>query len=135
MRRRVCLGAYLCEPLFNPGALFVLTALSAALRADQPSWILPACGLGVALKFRADRLLWKRMRGEDAPLKAMLLALPKDLLVLGLWAIATVRRTIDWRGNVLLVGPGSRLMRPSGSGWLSRRRARTADAVNGMEAA
>jgi ceramide glucosyltransferase len=135
MRRRVCLGAYLCEPLFNPGALFVLTALFASIRADGPSWILPACGLGIALKFRADRLLWKRMRGEDAPLKAMLLALPKDLLVLGLWAIATVRRTIDWRGNVLLVGPGSRLMRPSGTGWLSRRRARTADAVNGMEAA
>jgi ceramide glucosyltransferase len=131
MRRRVCLGAYLCEPLFNPGAIFVLAAVAAALSRDLPGWFLPACGLGIALKFRADRLLWRRMRGEDAPLRAMLLSLPKDLLVLGLWAVATVRRTIDWRGNVLLVGPGSRLQRPPTFG---RRRDRSDEAVDRLEA-
>jgi ceramide glucosyltransferase len=134
MRRRVCLGAYLCEPLFNPTALFFLAAMAALAAAGLPGWFLPACALGVALKFRIDRLLWRRMRGEDAPARAMLLALPKDLLVLGLWAVGLVRRTIDWRGNVLLVGPGSRLMRPTGSGLLGRRR-RPADAVDRMEAA
>ena len=71
------------------------------------------------------------MRGEDAPLRAMLLALPKDLLVLGLWAVATIRRTIDWRGNVLLVGPGSRLQRPPAFG---RRRGRSDEAVDRLEA-
>jgi ceramide glucosyltransferase len=116
MRRRVCPGAYLCEPLFSPGALLVLSAALGAASGRGPSWLAVACALGIAIGLWTDARAWQRLRGEPVPLSATLLALPKDLLVLGLWLVASVRRTIDWRGNVLLVGPGSRLQRPGGSG-------------------
>lgn len=111
MRRRVCLGAYLGESLFNPAPLFLVAAALAGAAGRGPSWLVPVCALGITLRLWADCRAWRRMRGEPAPLSAVLLALPKDVLVLGLWFVAAVRRTIDWRGNLLRVGPGSRLER------------------------
>lgn len=35
----------------------------------------------------------------------------KDLLVAGTWAVAAVRRRVEWRGTVLRIGQGSRLLR------------------------
>jgi len=33
----------------------------------------------------------------------------KDFLVLGMWLVSAVKRTVRWRGNLMWVGPGSRL--------------------------
>ena len=111
MRRRVCLGAYLGEWLFNPAPILLLAATLGVALGRAPSWLIPVCGLGITLRLWADCRAWRRMRSEPAPLSAVLLALPKDVLVLALWFVAAVRRTIDWRGNRLRVGPGSRLER------------------------
>jgi ceramide glucosyltransferase len=111
MRRRICLPAYLLEPLFNPHALLVpLAALSLASGQGQEV-TLPFAGAGMGLRLLADRALWRRMRGAPPPLGTLLLSIPKDLLVMALWAVAGVRRTIDWRGHVMFIGRGTRLER------------------------
>jgi ceramide glucosyltransferase len=48
----------------------------------------------------AERLDWKT---------ALLLPL-KDLLMLPIWVTGLFRRTVNWRGNKMLVGEGSRLI-------------------------
>jgi ceramide glucosyltransferase len=57
------------------------------------------CELGLA-RFVAGRLAWRT---------ACLLPL-KDVLFLGVWCAALVKRTVHWRGHRMRVGPGSRLM-------------------------
>jgi ceramide glucosyltransferase len=113
MRRRVCVPAYLLEPLFNPHALFVALALVALATGTMTAVMLPLALLGMAARMAADRALLQRVRGGDAPLfEVMLLAIAKDLLMLGVWAVAGFRRTVDWRGNLFVIRAGTRLERP-----------------------
>jgi ceramide glucosyltransferase len=102
MRRRIS-PAYFGEPLLNPiPFLLALACTGGGVRA--------LAGLaGIAAKIAADALLARRLRGAALPL-ASLLAIPvKDMLILGVWAVGLFRRTINWRGNLLRVGPGSSL--------------------------
>jgi len=60
-------------------------------------------------RFVAGRLSWRTA-----------CALPlKDVLFLGVWCAALVKRTVHWRGHRMLVGPGSRLMPLSDPGGAS----------------
>lgn len=115
MRRRICLPAYALEPLFNSHALLLVLA-ALALTSDQAeavAWpiVLPFVGAAMGVRLLADRALWRRMRGSPPTLHTLFLTIPKDLLVFALWAVAAVRRTIDWRGHVMYIGRGTRLER------------------------
>jgi ceramide glucosyltransferase len=116
MRRRVSLPAYLLEPLLNPLALLVLLAAAALVTGREVRLLGSLALLGTALRLWADRALLTVMRGNPPPLSTVLLGLPKDLLMLGVWATAGFRRTIDWRGNKFRIEAGTRLVaRPTSS--------------------
>ncbi len=102
MRRRLS-PAYFGEPLLNP----VPFLLALAFAADGP--LAGAALAGVALKVALDALLSRQLRGEALPLRAVAWIPVKDLMMAGIWGVGLFRRTICWRGNRLLVGPGSRL--------------------------
>jgi ceramide glucosyltransferase len=102
MRRRIS-PAYFGEPLLNPIPFLLALALSGGgVRA------LGAIA-GIAAKIAADALLARRLRGAPLSLGSLLAIPVKDVLILGVWAVGLFRRTINWRGNLLRVGPGSSL--------------------------
>jgi ceramide glucosyltransferase len=115
MRRRIAPVAFFLEPLLNPIPL--LTALIAS--ADTPRTALFGL-LGIALKVVSDSLLARRVRGVGFSPTDIALIPFKDALVLFIWLVASVRRTVVWRGNVLRVGPRGRLVRVR-AGSLMRR--------------
>lgn len=95
MRRRLS-PAFFAEPLLNPVPWLLLAATE--------SWM---ALLGIVLKVLADAVLVRRLRGEPLPLQSLLWIPVKDVLVLGIWVAGAFRQTINWRGNLLRVGPGS----------------------------
>ena len=109
MRRRTCLPAYLLEPLFNPNALFILALLVAAAGPGISRSTMGLALGGITLRLLADWRVLRAMRPETPGLGLVLLGLPKDLLVLGVWLAAAFRRTIDWRGRRFVIGAGTRL--------------------------
>jgi ceramide glucosyltransferase len=110
MRRRMSLPAYLLEPLFNPLALFAALVAVALASGRDVRLFGSLAALGTGLRLGADRALLTDMRGSAPPLLTLLLVVPKDLLMLGVWATAGFRRTIDWRGNKFLIRAGTRLV-------------------------
>jgi ceramide glucosyltransferase len=111
MRRRIS-PAYFGEPLLNP----IPTLLAAALvAATQDLWTAAALAIaGVGVKLALDAALSRRLRGEALPLRAVAWIPVKDVMIAGVWAIGLFRRTINWRGHLLRVGPGS-LLTPAGA--------------------
>ena len=110
MRRRTSLLAYLLEPLFNPNALFTVAVLLAfGSGGGTARALLPWASAGVSMRLLADWRLLRRMRPCAPRLSFVLLGVPKDLLVLGLWLAAGFRRTVDWRGRRFIIGAGTRL--------------------------
>ncbi len=109
MRRRVHLPAYLLEPVLSPTSLLMVMVMLSLWAGTAVDLVVPLGLLGIGIRLLADRALWRLMRGTPPPLSTLLLGLPKDLLVLGVWLVAGFRRTIHWRGNIATIGPGTRL--------------------------
>ncbi len=53
--------------------------------------------------------LMKRLRRVPLPLFDSIWIPIEDLLIAGIWPVAALRRTLDWRGNPLRIGRASRL--------------------------
>ncbi len=108
LRRWISPVAYCFEPLLNP----VPPALAmVALEAWHGSLsILSSIAIvGVAGKLLSDAVLSARLRGRWPDPLDVLLVPAKDVLVAALWGLAWVKRDVDWRGNRVRIGPGSRL--------------------------
>ena len=105
MRRRIS-PAYFGEPLLNPVPFLLVLA---AVAGGAGRGLLAGAALaGVAAKLAADALLARRLLGKTPSLTLLALGTPlKDVLILGIWAVAVFKRTICWRGHRLRVGPGS----------------------------
>jgi ceramide glucosyltransferase len=116
LRRRIAPAAYLAEPLLNPvpwlAALAAAGVSGLSLGPLSSAGLVIAAAAGTVAKVASDALLVRRLRG--IPLAPTYLALVplKDLLVAAIWAVAAFRRTVEWRGTPLRIGPGSRLLRP-----------------------
>jgi ceramide glucosyltransferase len=113
MRRWIVPFAFLGEPLLNPTPFLLafLLAVLAVPTAIDPAIAATLTGAGIALKGLSDEVLARRLRGRGYGLAGLVWIPVKDVLVAGLWGLAAVRRTVDWRGTVLWIGPGSRLDR------------------------
>lgn len=113
MRRWIAPLAYALEPLLNPVPWLLALVGLAGFGWTPPglnpsSWVTLVLGM-VALKVASDALLAWRLRGRLPSLGAASMVPLKDVLVLGLWAVAWVRRSVEWRGNRMKIGPGSAL--------------------------
>jgi ceramide glucosyltransferase len=111
MRRRIS-PAYVGEPLLNPIPTLLAAACVEAARGLGTAAALALAGVGV--KLALDAALARRLRGEALPLRALAWIPAKDVMIAGVWAIGLFRRTINWRGHLLRVGPGS-LLTPAGT--------------------
>lgn len=113
MRRRQQLGWYLTEPLGQPVVLLLLLLVVSLWRPEVAVFGRSPAALavlGIALKLAADAALWHRLRREVMPLRALLLAPIKDVVIFGLWCVGLVRRRVEWRGHWMRIGPQSRLV-------------------------
>ncbi len=114
MRRRISPWMYLGEPLLNPSLWLVLLLAVEAMGARSPV-VLALGAAGLLAKCTIDALQIRHLRTEF-DYRDLVWVLVKDLLVSVIWVIGAVRRTVRWRGNLMRIGEGSRLMPAQGSG-------------------
>ncbi len=113
MRRRIAPALYFAEPLFSPLPFILLGLLCLVLGAESAfvsrSGLAEFFGLGLVFKWFSDAHVMWRVRGERLRLEELPCWLAKDLMLLGIWGLGAVKRTVVWRGTVLRIGPGSEL--------------------------
>lgn len=114
MRRQLAPALYLGEPLLSP-APFIVLGLGLVLGGARfASWsaaeLVAYFTGGLLLKLLSDSRVLLRVRGQRLRLKELPCWLCKDVMLLGIWALGAVKRTVVWRGNVRRIGPGSVLL-------------------------
>ncbi len=115
MRRRIAPALYFGEPLLMP-LPFIWLGLGCVMAGPSPAYLSRAAFLvffaaGLLFKLASDAHVLARVRGDRLRAAELPCWLCKDLMVLGIWMLGAVKRTVVWRGNVLRIGPGSELFR------------------------
>jgi ceramide glucosyltransferase len=103
-RKSVPLALYVAELILNPIALALV-----GLMLSRSLVALGAAASVIVGKTAIDALTASELRPAPLPRWAWLLVPLKDALIAGLWARALFLSAITWRGNRLLVLPGTRL--------------------------
>jgi ceramide glucosyltransferase len=98
--------AYASQVFLNP----VLLAAAAALLDHTPGSMASLAGV-CAAKAALDGLAARALRPGGFRFWQLALVPLKDLVLGSAWAYAFIRREVEWRGNRLRVGAGSRLER------------------------
>jgi ceramide glucosyltransferase len=107
LRRNGALGPFLCEPLLYASP-FIAPSL---IVSDGKSSLLWA--LALLARVVSDGILCRRATGSWPSLVALVMLPVKDTLLLSVWLIALVRRSVTWRGHQLRITKGSRLIAPT----------------------
>jgi ceramide glucosyltransferase len=107
MRAVIHVGAFCGDLMANPVTVGLLGAALGGFRAP----VAVAYALLVAGKLGLDALVMRLTRGRGMPLRYLLLAPVKDLLMGAIWPYSAVSRTVEWRGVRLRVGKMSALRR------------------------
>jgi ceramide glucosyltransferase len=113
MRRRIAPLLYLGEPLLSPmpflvlGLCLLLSGANAGVASRGELGLFFAAGL--AIKLVSDARVLAKVRGEGLRFAELPCWLCKDLILLVIWALGAVKRTVVWRGNAMRIGPGSSL--------------------------
>lgn len=111
MRRRLMPMLYIAEPLQTP-VPWLLAALLLIVGGVAPGtapWLVPGLLLGLALRLGSDAAITRALRGTALGPKDYAAILLKDLVFLGIWVLAGLKRSVCWRGTVFRIGAGSRL--------------------------
>jgi ceramide glucosyltransferase len=113
MRRRIAPALYFAEPLFSP-LPFILIGLGCLLGGAELGFVSRYSlsvffAAGLAFKWGSDAHVLSRVRGERLRFAELPCWFCKDLMLLGIWGLGAVKRTVVWRGNVLRIGRGSEL--------------------------
>lgn len=105
IRYRVVPPAAVAEPFLNP---FVNALLAALIAWNSPlAWgLCAAVSIGTMAIVQAAAVL---TRGHGFKLRHLVLMPVRDLLFLGIWIYGATLRSVDWRGNRLLVLRKTRL--------------------------
>lgn len=113
MRRRISAPLYFGEPLLYTGPLLVTVLLLLAAGAKAPFLaseplerltVLALCG-----KYLSDAWLIRTINGALPQASELIMLFLKDLGMGGVWLTGAVRRRVNWRGHIMLIGAGSRL--------------------------
>jgi ceramide glucosyltransferase len=122
LRRWCALGPFCSEPL-----LYATPWLTAPLLVQEslsPSgW---AYAAAVLMRIGSDGMLARSVTGRWPSFGALALIPVKDTLLLGVWMLAFCRRNVQWRGNQLRIGRGTRLIARGQTGDLRDREAHAA---------
>lgn len=111
MRRQLSPGVYLLEPLQSP-LPFLLAALALLAAGAAPTLavsLVPWVLAGLALRLCSDGVLASKLRGARLSAPDYAAIVFKDVLCIGVWLAGAFKRTVDWRGTSMRIGPGSRL--------------------------
>jgi ceramide glucosyltransferase len=111
MRRWVSMRAYLGETLGNPMGWFMLgfpLAYATTWETRHAAWVLVVL-LVLGLKCLFDSVLIRVVSGRWAPLHHVALIPFKDTLIALVWWFGLFDRRVNWRGNLMWIGPESRL--------------------------
>ena len=104
LRRRVSLGGYLGEVLLNPVFLAFLSML--ALGTADSAIVAGLSLVAMTILNRStERLLGVRRPAWAYPLLELALSTSRGVL----WFVALAAGTVNWRGNVLALGPRTRI--------------------------
>ena len=113
MRRRINAPIYFFEPLMYPGPLLLvsLALLEAGARTSfaAPSLLRALVLTGLCAKYLSDAWLVRLINGAFPRPSELPLMLLKDLGMWAVWLVGALKRHINWRGHVMLIGQGSRL--------------------------
>jgi ceramide glucosyltransferase len=113
MRRRISVRLYVFEPLMYPGPLLlVLLALlefGAAPPVISAAALRELAVLALCAKYLSDAWLIRLINGAFPRASEMPLLLLKDIGMWAVWLAGALKRHVNWRGHVMLIGPGSRL--------------------------
>lgn len=105
LRRWCAFGPFCSEPL-----LYATPWLAAPLMVqesfDSSSW---AAIAALLLRIGNDGVLARRATGRWPSVGTLSMVPIKDILMLGVWMTALWRRDVQWRGNNLRIGAGTRL--------------------------
>lgn len=113
MRRHIAPFHHLGEPLLVPtpwivaASLVVLGGGRSSLREDGV--VLVASALALVARCVSDALQTKALRGRAPDVADASLIPLKDLVVTVSWAVASLKSTVQWRGNAMRIGKGSTL--------------------------
>jgi ceramide glucosyltransferase len=109
LRRWGGLSTFVGELLMYPVPWLALSLVINGL-SDGPRSLCAYALLGIACKALADAMLFWHVRGERPPSSVLALVPLRDCLLLGLWCVALLRRTVVWRGNRRRIGRGTTLL-------------------------
>ncbi|MDX2052489.1 MAG: glycosyltransferase [Polyangiaceae bacterium] len=114
MRRRVSLKAYVCESTSNPIAWLFWVWVAASFGAPVSfGHLVSLSAIFVSVKCLSDQAMARSLRRGGLAFRQFLLIPVKDLLIAGVWFVGLFKRSVNWRGNIILIGPGSQLSRPA----------------------
>ncbi len=108
MRRWIAPCAYVIEPVLSPCPWLLAVVVAAACTEDPGDAALALAALGgVVWLAGLEAVQARALRGAWPP-ALYLAAVPlKELMMLGIWACAWVRREVVWRGRPHRIGAGS----------------------------
>ena len=111
MRVVIHLGSFVADIFANP----VFLSAAAVLASDFDRRALAGFGLAVVLKGVGDAFLVRVCRGTAMPVRFLLIAPFKDLLMGFVWFYSAFSRSVTWRGKKLRFGKGSQLRQDDGT--------------------
>lgn len=110
MRRRINPVAYALEPLSLPTPWWLLALL---LSTFEPAGATFAVGVAALLAtlvtLAADAVCARQLRGQWVDPVDLAWLPVKDLMIVGVWSLALVKKTVCWRGKLMRIGAGSEL--------------------------
>lgn len=111
MRRHLEPFWYWLEPVQSPIPWFLAVLATVLLGANPAAHasLALASAAGLFLKLASDAALIRSLRGARLSPADFAAILVKDVLFIGIWLTAAMKTTVNWRGNRLRVGHGSRL--------------------------
>lgn len=106
MRAVIHPPAFVAELVANPVGLSFLALLLSGFDARVAAVALPV----VLAKVLLDLAIIARTRGTALSVRYAWVGVPKDLMLLAVWAYAAVSRTVTWRGRRFRLAKGSALI-------------------------
>jgi ceramide glucosyltransferase len=113
MRRRINAPIYAFEPLMYPGPLLLVVLALLELGVEPPfasaRLLRDLVLLALCAKYLSDAWLIKLVNGAFPRASELPLLLAKDVGMCGVWLVGALKRHVNWRGHVMVIGEGSRL--------------------------